>query len=145
MSPVTVAPATTLTNRASGLENTPLGLRSQVYSGVNAVNGQASLGSQVKKDGEVATEVQSSGQSQVKTDASVKLEPPLSFAGDQASALGKRNPNIPSPSKVKKDYPVKASAGAGPEAENVSVAASSASSPLKNTPSKVPKASYARA
>ena len=89
-------------------------------------------------------EPQVAAQGAVKAEYQVKLESQPLAEADTTSALSKRNPNVPSPSKVKNDLAVK-TPSLGHDAENVSVNGSSTSSPIKNTPSKAPKASYARA
>ena len=126
--------------KASGIENTPLSNRSQVYDGlVNPINPQNKAEAKINKEDGVGIEPQTAT---AKVDHPVKLES-LSVDND-APALTKRNLNLPSPSKVKKDFAVKPSSSLGNDVENISANGSSTSSPIKNTPSKAPKASYAR-
>ena len=133
------------------MENTPLSLRSQAYTGLaNPAGLQMKAETKVKpavsnpKDSGVGAEPQTATQTTVKVDHPVRLESQLLVDNDAAPALSKRNLNLPSPSKVKKDYAVKTSGSVGNDIENISTNGSSTSSPIKNTPSKAPKASYTR-
>ena len=133
------------------MENTPLSLRSQTYSGLaNPASLQMKAETKAKpvlsnpKESGVGSDSQIATQATVKVDHPVRLESQLLVDNDAAPALSKRNLNLPSPSKVKKDYAVKTSGSVGNDVENISANGSSTSSPIKNTPSKAPKASYTR-
>ena len=136
--------------QVSGAENTPVYLRSKMYSALDAFQAQAKTDGQVKANGAInahvehITEPQLAVQPVVKVDFEGKHDKQAADESDSALALSKRNPNVPSPSRIKKDFAVKAASTLGHDVENVSVTGSSTSSPIKHTPSKAPRIPYPR-
>ena len=63
------------------------------------------------------------------------------YATDMGTALSKRNPNLPTPGKLKPET-VEKGATMAREVENRSTTGSTNSSPTKGTPSKAPKSSF---
>ena len=136
--------------KASGAENTPVYLRSKMYSALDAFQAQVKGDGSAKANGatnvrvEQVTEPQLAVQPVVKVELEGKHDVLAAGENDHAFALSKRNPNVPSPSRMKKDFAVKAASTLGHDVENISAAGSSTSSPIKHTPSKAPRVTYPR-